>query len=118
MNDERKREIERFEERFGSWGRRPATLPPGVAAARILARIRPPRPGSGRAWRLACAAAILVALVGSWIVGGRAGHAPSPPPLAEHETVPLPDNVMVIWLDPETPVYFVMRPAEPDGGAR
>jgi hypothetical protein len=118
VSEERKASLERFEERYKSWGRRPSTIPPGAAAARILARIRPGRPGSRRAWRLAWAAAVVTAVVGSWIVGGRTGHAPPPSPLAVDEAVALPDNVMLWWLDSETPVYFVIRPAEPGEGGR
>jgi len=32
--------------------------------------------------------------------------------------VALPDNVVQWWLDPDTPVYFVIGPAEPDEGGR
>jgi len=91
-------------------------MPPGAASARIRLRIGAGRPGVRRAWSLACAVAIVMAVFGSWIVDERAGRVPSP--LAAHEAIALPDNVVLWWLDAETPVYFVIRPAQPGEGGR
>lgn len=118
MSDERDRKLERFDEELRGWGRRPPATPSGKAATRVLARIRASRMGPRKARGLAWAAAVLLAVLGvSWI-GGRAGRAPLPSPLPEHEAVPLPDNVVLWQLDPETPVYFVIRPAPPGEGGR
>ncbi len=112
------RRLERFEERLRSWGRRPSALTPGAAAARIRARIGAPRGGPRPARSLAWATAIGAAVVGGFLVAERTGHAPSPSPTPLQQDAALPDNVVQWWLDAETPVYFVIRPAEPGGGGR
>jgi hypothetical protein len=117
MSDEHDDKLDRFDQEYRRWGRRPAATPPGTASTRIRALIRSGRTASPR-WNLAWAAALVLAVVGSWLLGGRTGHAPSPSPPAVHEAVALPDNVVLWWLDPETPVYFVIRPAEPEKGGR
>lgn len=118
MSDERDDKLDRFEDELRRWGQRPAATPPSAAATRVRARIGSPRPGARPAWGLAWAAAVVLAVVGSWLLGGRTGHAPSPSPPVVQEAVALPDNVVLWWLDPETPVYFVIRPAQPDEGGR
>jgi len=118
MSDERDGRLDRFEAEFRQWGRRSAGTAPGTAATRILARIRAGRPRARPAWGLAWAAAVALALAGSWLIGGLSPRAPSPTPTAGYGAVPLPDNVVLWWLDPETPVYFVIRPAEPGEGGR
>lgn len=116
MSDEHDDELERFDEGYRRWGRRPAATPPGAAVTRIQALIRSGRPGTRPVRNLAWAAVLVLAVVGGWLLGGRTEHAPSPP--AAYEAVALPDNVVLWWLDPETPVYFVIRPAEPEQGGR
>jgi hypothetical protein len=118
MSDEHDEKLDRFDEEYRRWGRRPASIPVGAATTRIRARIvahrRVRRAATGLAW----AAAVAVAVVGSWLVDTRRGAAPTPSPRVGHEAVALPDNVVLWWLDPETPVYFVIRPAEPGQGGR
>ena len=118
MSDEHDEKLDRFDEEYRRWGRRPATIPAGAAATRLRARLaarqRTRRSATGLAW----AAAVAIVLVGSWLIDTRGGRAPSPSPSAAHEAVALPDNVVLWWLDPETPVYFVIRPAEPGQGGR
>ena len=118
MSDERNQGLERFEEELRTWGRRPSAISPGAAATRIKARIETDRRSPRRPWGLAWATAVMLTIVGDWLVGRREVPVPSPTPPAVHEALPLPDNIVLWWLDPETPVYFVIRPAEPGEGGR
>jgi hypothetical protein len=119
MSDERDAKgLERFEEDYRRWGRRPAAIQAGAAATRIRARIAARRRRRRTAAGLAWASVFLLAVAGNWLIESRRGAVPSPSPQAVHAPVALPDNVVLWWLDPETPVYFVIRPAEPGEGGR
>lgn len=118
MSDEHDEKLERFEEEYRRWGRRPASIPAGAAATRTRARIAARQGVRRTVTGLAWVAAVVVAVAGSWLIDARRGAAPTPSPRVVHEAVALPDNVVLWWLDPETPVYFVIRPAEPGEGGR
>jgi hypothetical protein len=102
-----------FDAAFRAWVERPLDTPPDLAAARVRARLRQRSTAEvfpGLALRVA--ASITVALTIG--VGLRVLWSPPPARLAvgaaDVPAPPLPANVMVFWLDPETPVYFVTHP--------
>lgn len=109
----------RFDDAFKRWARRPPRTSPEVAAARLRERL-PPRQArplfAGGALRLAAAAAGLVLLLGvAWLVS-RPG--PVAPPAEELAVPPLDENVVLLWLDRQTPLYLtVAPPAAPKGGS-
>ncbi len=92
---------------------RPASLSPSEAARRVMARL-PEQPVRvrHRVWALAAAAALVC--VTAWFV-----LRPQPAPVREalFAPPPLPENVVQSWLDDQTPVYFVLSPADSNGGS-
>jgi hypothetical protein len=116
----RKQDIPTFERALRAWGRRPPRLSAGSAAARIDERLDR-RQLRLHPWRLVAAAATIVAIVGGvWLLsvdGPRSPErvgpaAPSPGPTVP----PLGDDVVLWWLDSETPVYFVIDSPDSGGG--
>lgn len=116
MSHRNDQEMDRFEQEFRRWGKRPPLTPPDVAGRRIAARLKPVRTVLP-IWRMAAAAAAVVLLVcGTWaglkFTGGSASHS-VPDAAAAHSTEfvppPLDENVVLWWLDDETPVYFVLN---------
>lgn len=114
MSSRRDRGMERFEQELRRWGSRPPLTPPEEAGRRIAARLKPYRSGLP-VWQMAAAAAAVVLLVcGSWVglhfTGGTAPHPLEPGAARSAEFVPPPleENVVLWWLDDETPVYFVL----------
>lgn len=86
--------------------RRPA-ISPQEASRRVRARIGPRPRRRGHLMLLAGATAVALALAGA--LGRRDERWP--PTVERAVTVePLPDNIVLWWLDPETPVYFVVGP--------
>lgn len=115
-----KRDLAAFERALEEWGGRPPRTPAGTAATRLEARLGP-RASRTRPWRLVAAAATVLVIVGGmWLVsldGSRTPvpldpAAPAPPPM----NAPLGDNVVLWWLDADTPVYFVIEPPRSGGG--
>lgn len=108
--------MDRFEQEFRRWGNRPPTTDPDEAGRRIAVRLKPVRNGLP-IWRMAAAAAAVVLLVcGTWaglhFTGGGIPH--TNPDAASANTTgfippPLDENVVLWWLDDETPVYFVLN---------
>ena len=108
---------------------RPSSMTPAEAARRVGRRLESPRPRRRR-WLVPAAvtAAVLLALTSV----RRPPREPVAPPAravpvaragpagpAAHAPIvigPLPDNVVLWWLDPETPVYFVLAPPAPRKG--
>ena len=112
--------IDRFEQRFRDWARRPPATPPDEAARRILHRL-PAAPRPVLSWpRLAAtatAAALVVALATQVYL-----RPPSIPPVVPSTTVgvveaPLvPEGVALIWLESGTPLYLTLSaPVKPNG---
>lgn len=117
MND---RSHDRFDEAFKSWAEQPASTPGDEAAQHVVARL-PERRGlrwfAGSQLRLAAAAAGL-ALV---LVVGWATRPQSPDPVALAQEVSLPllqENVVLLWLDDQTPLYLTLAPPATKGGPR
>lgn len=110
---------DRFDDAFKRWARRPPRTPPGEAAARLRQRLpprRPRRPFAAGSLRLAAAAVGLVLVLGvAWLLS-RPG--PVAPPAEELAVPPLDENVVLLWLDRQTPLYLtVAPPAAPKGGS-
>lgn len=94
---------------------RSPAISPQEASRRVRARIGP-RPRRRRLLMLAAAGtAVVLALAGA--LGRRGGVVLWPPTVERTVTMePLPDNIVLWWLDPETPVYFVVGPPTTHGG--
>ena len=136
----RRRDFERFEERWRRWARRPPRTRPETAAHRVLTRLAEPAPQP--AWRLAggwtsrgarrfVAAALVLAAVGlALLTAGpplpftASDTEPAPgtaPDGAPGSTVPgaplMADGVVLLWLDAETPLYMTFAPPGSAAGA-
>ena len=106
---------ERFDEAFRAWAARPPATPSGVAARRMEDRIRRRRPLTGSRW-LVAAAAVAALAVGS-VALLQLGSTPESPvgaPVASR-AISLETDEVLIWLDPETPLYMTFR--QDNGGS-
>jgi hypothetical protein len=104
---------ERIERALREWGQRPPSTQPQTAARQVVARLRAER--SPTVWRQPLLAAAGLALVATTVWLGV--RMIEPPPRFDSRVVdeappPLPENVVLWWLDSETPVYFVTGPSE------
>lgn len=95
--------------------RRAARCPaisPQEASRHVRARIGPRRRRRAPLILVAAATAVVLALAGAL------GRDERWPPTVERTVIvePLPDNIVLWWLDPETPVYFVVGPPTTHGG--
>ena len=98
--------IDRFEDRWLAWARRPPRTAAGDAARKVLARLEPPRRVPAYRWLAAAAVALLAA--GLWL-----SWPPVPAPevaFGLDQGPPLGEGVALIWLDPETPLYMTLTP--------
>lgn len=107
MTDRRTEDLDRFESVLREWGRRGSPTPAEFAATRVVAEL--PRPRPPRRWPrpVWAAAGLLLLLVALWLVPTQQA-----PQVARNgvAAAPLDDNVVLWWLDDETPVYFVLAP--------
>ncbi len=108
------RSMDDFDAALRRWGGRPPATPPATAADAVAARLETSRRAAPvRRWLAAAAlAAVLGALAVLWWAHGRSRAADG----IVAQLPPLEENVMVFYLDPDTPVYFVLPPADPQGG--
>lgn len=117
---ENDRDPDRFDDALREWARRPPRATAPVAARRVTARLGPSDRSAGRAavWvpRLAAACGLALVVASGALLWRNAPPPPAPSPAADAPPV-LPENVVVFWLDPDTPVYFVVRPLEDAQGA-
>lgn len=119
---------DRFEEALRRWAEQPPRTSPDEAARQVVSRLdEPERAAHGRAWHpalapaLALAAVLMLALgLGWW---ARRTAVPAEPPAetasATLETATLPpldDDVVLIWLDAETPLYLSLQTHETNSG--
>ncbi|MEO1367592.1 MAG: hypothetical protein AAFX50_10485 [Acidobacteriota bacterium] len=115
--------MDRFDDALKAWARTPPRRAPGDAAREVLGRLpdgrrRSPSPrrrarSSAWAWANVAAAAALVAIMGL-------RFAPAPylmpePPGPSLEAPPLPEDVILMWLDSETPLYLSVPSAAAPG---
>jgi hypothetical protein len=113
MSERDRRDRSDFDRAFGAWGRRGPRTSPEAASRRVAELVAAPRTVQRRPRLSWVAATILVAAVGTWYVVRNGGDLPPPiappPEVADFATLPLDDNVVLWWLDKETPVYFVLK---------
>ncbi len=110
-----KQTTDRFDQQLREWADRPAELSPKMAAQRVRGRLEPRRQSTWlRMWRPALAVASLVALavVGWWQVGSEQ-VSPDLPVTAGLVSPPSSD-VLVLWLDSETPLYLTLAGTPPE----
>ena len=113
--------LRRFEDALRRWAARPGPPPrwsgPDVAAGIALRRPVPP----ARRWRLAgaglAACAVLAAVVLLGLPPRFQGPPAEPPQLAPAAAVASLDEVLVLWLDADTPLYLTLAPAAEAAGA-
>ena len=101
---ERGRELEEFEARLREWGGRPPSLPPAIAANRVVGRLPERRSAVPWLWLAAAAAMLVLIAVAAWV--GSPGRAAAP--VAATASGVQSGDVVQFWLDAETPVYFVL----------
>jgi hypothetical protein len=107
----------RFEEEYREWaGREPRTEP--RRAARLLVATLPDRRRAvARPWL--AAAAVALALLGASLWMARHGRPSSTVVGTVAPSPVLQEGVVLWWIEPDTPVYFVLGPDEHGtGGVR
>jgi hypothetical protein len=105
-----------FDSELKAWGQRPAATDPARAARRVLAAL-PARPEHHRGLQLAAAVALIVTLALAVFLG--TPHTPVQLDRTAQADAPahLDERVVQFWIDPQTPVYFVLSPmGSPNGG--
>jgi len=113
-------EMERFDEALKTWAKRSPQTPAHEAARQVVARLSERRTGGwlmGNSLRFATAAAgLALLLVVGWVTLPKApGTLASTPEVA---LPPLPDDVVLLWLDDETPLYLTVALPATEGGSR
>lgn len=116
------RRLERFDAALRRWAERPAPPPPAWPPARSAEP--PSRAGARRAaprWQLAAASLALVALLGLGFLLRPRSAPPTDGPAATAAAAPVAavasaDEVLVLWLDPETPLYLTLPAAAEAAG--
>lgn len=104
-----------FEAAWRRAAERPTSLAPAVAARRAVERARVRRRRRASAWGAAAAAALAGVALAVWRQPAPpVPVVPSPPPLAGVASGPA-GEVVVMWLDEETPLYMTL--AAPEAGA-
>lgn len=133
MSEERDPRMARFDSELRAWAARATARTPAAAARQITTRIegrpaRAPRFHPGWAWTAAGLAAA-VGIAGLLRVGGAppTGLPPAPPGRSaaltnlQPSAGALADGQVLIWLDPETPLYMNFAPPagerKPGGGS-
>lgn len=112
--------LERFEEALRRWAERPVAPPPPWPVPRTSrAGERPALPR----WQLvaaslAVAAALATAslLLRSWWAPVNEAHTAAPVAAASVAAVASADEVLVLWLDPDTPLYLTLPAAAEAAG--
>lgn len=120
---------DRFDQELRRWAEQPPRTPPAAAARQVLSRLDRPRRATRRpvlALALTLATVLTLALGFGW--WARQATAPAEPPTAGVAAVtataigeatlppPLSDDVVLLWLDPETPLYLSLQPSKTDPG--
>jgi len=116
MTDDKK---ELFDEAFRSWAERPPHTPADEAAQQVMARLPERRGGgwfSGSRSRFATAAVGLALLLGvGWAMLQKPQGVSAP--AQEVSLPPLPDDVVLLWLDDKTPLYLTVAPPATKGAS-
>lgn len=107
---EEEREGRDFESRFRDWARRAPRKDAKTAARIVHAGLDSRLPWLTSRLGLVAAGAAVALFVASWLFV-RSRPQPVAPPIVEATT--LDEDIVLWWLDEETPVYFVL-PADGD----
>jgi hypothetical protein len=100
--------LDTFEDALRTWGRRDAPTSPQQAASMVRSQLATPHERFPML-RLA-AAAVLLLVIGLLAYLNPPSAVPPPSRVASLEPQPLGDGVVQFWLNPETPVVFVLSP--------
>ena len=100
---------DRFDEDLRAWASRPSATDPARAARRVLAAL-PVSKASRPLLQLLAVASVLIAIILGALLG--APHLQMQPTRTAQADAPaqLDERVVQFWIDPQTPVYFVLRP--------
>ncbi len=117
MDENHKDPLKEFEGRWKDWAKKAPGTVPKDAARRVMARL-PARPrrrdmlGFIPARRyLAAAAAVALLVFGIRFFGKTKPTILEAPVIAE-ASIELGEDVALIWLDPDTPLYMTLSPPE------
>jgi len=113
-------EQDHFDDALARWAAQPPRTPADQAARQVMARLPGDQTGGlslGSSWRLATAAVGLALLL---IVGwAKLSRIPDSVPAAHDLSLPpLAEDVVLLWLDEETPLYLTVAPPATKGGSR
>jgi hypothetical protein len=113
---------DRFDEEFKIWSQRAPGTPAARAAREVAVRLPSQRSSWMTSAAFAAAAAVVVLLVGlaAWFAVRDQGRgvtdrmvaenrSSATTPLSARRPAPLDPNVVLWWIDPDTPVYFVLQ---------
>lgn len=114
------RQQDRFEDALRDWAARPLDTSAEKAAREVIARLPERRTGGwavGPSWQLGTAAAgLALLLVVGWMT---LPTAPESSRLTDDLALPpIPHDVVLLWLDDETPLYLTVAPPATEGGPR
>ena len=104
LNNER--ETEDFERTLKAWGERPGKLSPAVAKTRVLAML--PSDRKSFSWRQTALAATMIAVLAVVVYWGAPGEQEGPIQLAQSAPITAKSNVVIMVLDAETTVYYIL----------
>ena len=117
MDENHKNLLKEFEGRWKDWGKKAPGTAPEEAARRIMESL----PVRSRWWGmleflparryLATAAAVVFLVFGASYFWNDNPTALDAPVLTE-ASIELGENVALIWLDPDTPLYMTLNPPE------
>ena len=117
MDENHKDPLKEFEGRWKDWAKKTPGTAPEKAARRILTRL----PVRSRGWAmlgflsarryLAAAAAVALLVFGIRFLGKTKTTVIEVPVVAE-ASIELGEDVALIWLDPDTPLYMTLNPPE------
>ena len=112
----------RFDEAFKDWASAEPPTPAEQAARQVMARLpeRQSQRWFGGSWLPVASAAAGLALM--LVVGWNLIPRAEMPEAAAVEALdlalpPLQENVVLLWLDEQTPLYLTVAPPAPEGGS-
>jgi hypothetical protein len=98
-----------FDRRLRDWGQRAPATDPASASRRVLASLPAGAP-SHLVLRLATVAALVVTITLAVFLGAPRTTPQLPRTALADAPAHLDERVMQFWIDPQTPVYFVLSP--------